>query len=79
MLSSFYIFRKPVPSEKLSVQDCLKVEASSAVSLFVSYVYNQAKQKGIQIIPSNDRPNLILEQTSRSVLAAIIWHCGLGM
>lgn len=61
----------------LSADSLIKDTLEKNTSIFVEYVYMQAKCKGIPIIPNTDHETPVLDHVTRAILAVMIWHAGL--
>ena len=70
----------PSELEGLTVQDLVRDDCDMEDDglLFINYLLDHAKLRGIPIMSSVRDANPILKTTIRMIFAALIWHLGLG-
>lgn len=77
-LNSSFFCSVPSEEEGLTMQDLLKDEVSESGTMFINYLLEQAKSRGIQIMMHVCDANPILKSTIRMIFASLVWHLGLG-
>jgi len=74
----FFFFSKPENTNEVSIH-CLLTEVSNKMSeIIMKNVFAIAQNEGLLVVPVPGDSDMIQERASRSILACLLWHCGLG-